>query len=103
VLNAKPLDAAGDKTINTLFVEQVAGRVPVIAAGMVRTPDQAEQALATGLSLVAVGQGLVMKPDWVEQARDGNGTGIATTLDLAEAPALAIPAKLSTLIQGMTG
>ena len=75
----------------------------MIAAGQIRTPDQAEQALATGLSLVAIGQGLVMNPDWVEQARDGKASQIVTALDLAEAPALAIPAKLSAVIGAMTG
>lgn len=103
VLNAKPLDGTDDKTIAALFVIQVAGRVPVIAAGMIRTPDQAEQAMATGLSLVAVGQGLVMNPDWVELARDGNTAKIETSLDLDEAPALAIPPKLSAVITAMTG
>lgn len=103
VLNAKPLDGVGDKTVAAHFVSQVAGRVSVIAAGMIRTPDQAEQALATGLSLVAVGQGLVMNPDWVELARDGKSAAITTTLDIADAPALAIPAKLSKVIGAMTG
>lgn len=103
VLAAKPLDGTDDKTIATRFVEHVAGRVPVIAAGLIRTPDQAEQALATGLSLVAVGQGLVMNPDWVEQARNGKAAQIATALDLTEAPALAIPGKLAGVIGAMTG
>ena len=61
------------------------------------------QALATGLSLVAVGQGLVMNPDWVELARDGKAAQIATALDLTEAPALAIPGKLAGVIGAMTG
>ena len=103
VLNAKPLDGTIDKTIATMFVERIANRVPLIAAGMIRTPDQAEQALATGLSLVAVGQGLVMNPDWVQQARDGKAGQIVTTLDLVQATVLAIPAKLSVVIGAMTG
>lgn len=103
VLNANPLDATDDTTIATRFVDRVAGRVPVIAAGAIRKPEQAEQALATGLALVAVGQGLVMNPDWVELARTGKAAQIETTLDLAEAPALAIPAKLAGFIGILTG
>ena len=102
-LAATPLDGAGGETIAALFVERAAGRVPVIAAGKIRTPDQAERALATGLSLVAIGQGLVMNPDWVERARDGAAAEIVTALDLADAPALAIPAKLGAVIGAMTG
>ena len=67
--------------------------MPVIAAGLIRTPDQAEQALATGLSLVAVGQGLVINPDWVELARNGKARQIATALDLPRPPRLAIPGE----------
>jgi len=54
---------------------------------------------------VAVGQGLVMvmNPDWVEQARNGKATQIATALDLTEAPALSIPGKLAGVIGAMTG
>lgn len=58
----------------------MAGWVPVIAAGLIRTPDQAQQALATRRSLVAVGQGLVMNPDWVELARDDKAANIDTAL-----------------------
>lgn len=103
VLHAKPLDSTDGKTIATRVVEHIAGHIPVIAAGNIRTPDQAKQALANGLSLVAVGQGLVINPDWVELARDGKAAQIATSLDLADAPALAIPTKLSTVIVAMTG
>ena len=103
LLTATPLDSADDTTIATLFARRVAGRVPLIAAGQIRTPDQAAQALTTGLSLVAVGQGLVMNPDWVELARDGKAAQIATALDLSEAAARAIPAKLSAVIRAMPG
>ena len=44
-----------------------------------------------------------MNPDWVEQARGGKASQIVTALDLADAPALAIPAKLSAVIGAMTG
>lgn len=103
LLTATPLDTTGDMTIAALFTQHVAGRVPVIAAGQIRTPDQAVQALDTGLSMVAVGQGLVINPDWVELARDGKAAQIATALDLSDAPALAIPAKLSAVIGAMPG
>jgi 2,4-dienoyl-CoA reductase-like NADH-dependent reductase (Old Yellow Enzyme family) len=45
--------------------------VPVIAAGQIRTPEQASRALELGPSLVAVGQGLVINPNWVELSTSG--------------------------------
>jgi len=103
LLEARPIEATGDKTTAELIVEHVAGRVPVIAAGQIRTPDQAERALALGLSLVAVGQGLVMNPDWVELARSGRADEIATTLNAAKVPRISLPAKLWTVIQATVG
>lgn len=100
---AKPTGYAGDRTTAELIVERVANRVPVIAAGLVRTPDDAESALAKGLALVAIGQGLVMNPKWVELASSGQSTAIATTLDVGRVPRLAIPDKLWGAIQAARG
>ena len=66
-LTATPLDAEDGETILARFVAHVAGRAPVIAAGRTRALDQAARALLMGLPLVAVGQGLVMNPRWVER------------------------------------
>lgn len=103
LLTATAQEDSDTTPIVTRFAKAVAGRVPLIAAGQIRSPDQAEQALRAGLSLVAIGQGLVMNPDWVELAREGKAAQIATALDLSEAPALAIPAKLAAVIAAMPG
>jgi 2,4-dienoyl-CoA reductase-like NADH-dependent reductase (Old Yellow Enzyme family) len=103
VLDARPMDDEEGVTIAEQVVAHVAGRVPVLAAGQVRTPGQAEQALARGLSLVAVGQGLIMNPDWVELAQTDRADEIVTTLDVATLPDLALPAKLWGIIDAATG
>lgn len=95
VLEAKPIDAIDDQTIAERIVTHVAGRVPVIAAGQVRTPAQAASALDLGLSLVAVGQGLVMNPDWIELSRNGSAGGIEMELKTSKVSEIALPAKLS--------
>lgn len=63
----------------------------------------AEKALVLGLSLIAVGQGLVMNPNWVELARDGHTAQIATVLNPINVPQLAIPDKLWTVIEETKG
>jgi 2,4-dienoyl-CoA reductase-like NADH-dependent reductase (Old Yellow Enzyme family) len=103
VLESRPIGEIDGKTLAQRIVEHVAGRVPVIAAGQVRTPDQAEAAIASGLPLVAIGQGLVMNPDWVELARDGRGDEIQTAIDPSKVARFALPAKLWTAIQAATG
>lgn len=103
VLEAKPIDHADERRIAELFLERVAGRVPVIAAGHIRKPEQAESALELGLSLVAVGQGLVMNPEWVELVRRGRTDQIDTALSTSKISEIMLPAKLWNVIEATTG
>ena len=107
VLETKPVGSPGEttgtKTIAELIVERVGSRVPVMAAGQIRKPDQAARAIDLGLSLVAVGQGLVMNPFWVELAHGNLDERIAIALDPAKVSQIAIPAKLWKVIEAMTG
>ncbi len=103
VLTDRPLADPHGAPIAARFVAHAAGRIAVIAAGGLRTPEQAEQALALGLSVVAVGQGLVMNPDWVELAQSGRADQIETTLDPAQISALVLPEKLWAVIDALTG
>jgi 2,4-dienoyl-CoA reductase-like NADH-dependent reductase (Old Yellow Enzyme family) len=103
ILDAKPIGGAEERTTAELILERVRGRLPVIAAGQIRTPDQAEKAMVLGLPLVAVGQGLVMNPNWVELAKDGLDERIDTTLSPSKVPQISIPDKLWTVIEATTG
>lgn len=103
VLEAKPIDGTGERTIAELVVSRVAGRVPVIAAGQIRTPEHAVRALDLGLSLVAVGQGLVMNPNWVELSTSGQEDQIEVEVKTSTVPDIELPAKLWGVIQAATG
>lgn len=101
--NAKPVDYTGEYTSAELIVEHVGDRIPLMAAGLIRTPEDAERALTTGLSLVAIGQGLVMNPTWVELAGGGREAEITTMLDSDRVSLLTIPDKLWGAIQAAKG
>ncbi|VXC20479.1 putative oxidoreductase (NADH-dependent flavin oxidoreductase) [Pseudomonas sp. 8Z] len=92
-----------ERTTAELLAEHVGERLPLIAAGLIRTPEDAEQALNVGLALVAVGQGLVMNPAWVELAGQGKAAEIASALDPKHVPNLVIPDKLWGVIQMAKG
>lgn len=92
----------GPRTIE-LILNHIAGRVPVIAAGKIRTPSQAQEAISTGLPLVAIGKGLVINPEWVTLAESGRGHEIQTTLNPQLVPELTIPDKLWNQIQASKG
>ena len=103
VLHAKPINDVDGSLIAELIVERVAGRISVIAAGQVRTPEQAQSALEFSLSLVAVGQGLVMNPEWVELAQSDAGREIAVALSPSMVSEIVLPAKLWNVIRATSG
>ncbi|EFH4125370.1 TPA: NADH-dependent flavin oxidoreductase [Escherichia coli] len=92
----------GPRTIE-LILNHIAGRVPVIAAGKIRTPSQAQEAISAGLPLVAIGKGLVINPEWVTLAESGRSHEIQTTLNPQLVPELTIPDKLWDQIQASRG
>lgn len=103
VLSQKPADSPSGPTIATVVHEYIRGRAPLIAAGQVRTPDQAEQAIQAGLSVVAVGQGLVINPDWVELAKAGRGGSVKLSISASAAEQADVPGKLWDVIEGTPG
>lgn len=90
-----------DATILNLILTHVNQRVPVIAAGGIKQFNDAIEALKTGLSLVAVGHGLIINPNWVELA--SNEEKADEALSMSKADELAVPKKLQEFIQVATG
>jgi len=103
VLEQKPETAGSDATIVRILHDHLDGRVPLVAAGKVKTPAQAEAALGEGLSLVAVGQGLVINPDWVADARAGRDGDIDPAISAADVAPARIPQKLWGVIETTPG
>lgn len=70
ILNSKPVQSTNELLTIEHIMEHLNNRIPLIAAGKIRTPVQAEQALTLGLPLVAIGKAIVMNPDWVKLAQN---------------------------------
>ncbi|UHJ62146.1 NADH-dependent flavin oxidoreductase [Vibrio furnissii] len=104
ILAGQSQDDTSGKTTAQRFIEGVADRVPLMAAGEVRTPNQARHVLETGMPLVVVGRSLVMNPTWVEMAQDGRDQEIRAALDLSHsADDLQVPTKLWNIIKSTPG
>lgn len=104
IISGQSQDDTSGKTTAQRFIERVADRVPLMAAGEVRTPDEARNVLNIGMPLVVVGRSLVMNPTWVEMAQDGRDPDIRKALDLADsAEGLQVPAKLWEVIKSTPG
>lgn len=76
------------------LLETIAGRVPLIGVGSIRTAQEAVKALAIGTPLIALGRELIMDPDWVEKVEQGREADIATTLSKQDQKSLVIPDPL---------
>jgi len=94
ILNSKPVDSVDEKLTIQRVIDHVNYRIPFISAGKIRTPYQAEEALALGLPLVAIGKALVMNPDWVTLVANHQADQISTELELEKDPELHIPDHL---------
>lgn len=104
LLQGRPQAATHGATTVRQFIERVGNRLPFMAAGQIRTAEQARQALALGLPLVAVGRGLAMNPRWVELIQTGRDEDIDMALDLSREPGeLQVPDKLWSAIQSTPG
>ena len=102
-LDQTPVDGTSGRTIVRILHDHIGGRIPLIAAGQIRTAEQAERGIDEGLALVAVGQGLVMNPDWVAHARAGHGNDIKLSVSLQDVTRLTIPQKLWATIEDTPG
>lgn len=98
-LSSKPVDSQDEKTYLDLIIEHVNGRVPVMSAGSMVTPDDVSTALDKGLSLAAVGHALIMNPDWVEKVQNGEEAEIETAIKTSKVSELELPENLWNVIQ----
>ncbi|WP_438490958.1 NADH-dependent flavin oxidoreductase [Paenibacillus sp. IHBB 3054] len=98
-LSSKPADSLDEKTYLELIIEHVNGRVPVLAAGTMVTPDDVAKGINKGLSLAAIGHALIMNPDWVQQVQNGQESEIQTAIKASLVGELELPEKLWGVIQ----
>ncbi|MCX7798864.1 MAG: hypothetical protein N2109_00800 [Fimbriimonadales bacterium] len=65
------LEPEGPEPLLTQVVRAVAGRRPLIGVGSVRSLRDAEEMLAMGADLVALGRALLVEPDWPRVVSEG--------------------------------
>ncbi|KJD45938.1 NADH-dependent flavin oxidoreductase [Paenibacillus terrae] len=100
---SSPVETQSEKTRLELIAEYVDGRVPLIVAGSVIEPSLAAKALESGVSLIAIGRGLIMNPNWVELVESGQEDQIESVVKTSKLSQLQIPEKLWNIIQTSQG
>ncbi|MGX9135951.1 NADH-dependent flavin oxidoreductase [Rummeliibacillus sp. JY-2-4R] len=102
-VSSKPKTSKNEKTRLELIIERANGKVPILAAGSMRTPDEALKASKLGLPLIAIGRALIMNPEWVEMVTNGQADKIDTELKVSKITLLDIPEKMWNTIQVKPG
>lgn len=98
------LNDASDKTpILEKFAKRIANEVPLIGIGSVELPADAEEMLASGADLVAIGRELLREPQWVQKAMIGDEASIRTIMSLADMEELSISGAMQTYLQESFG
>ncbi|MCG2616182.1 NADH-dependent flavin oxidoreductase [Terrimonas sp. NA20] len=103
VLAQKPLESETNKTIAQVLTSYIDDRIPVIAAGQLTTPSEADQALQAGLDMVAIGRGMVIHPQWALWANDGEEKEITMILETHLSSEKKIPVNMMGIVRSAKG
>ncbi|UQZ74394.1 NADH-dependent flavin oxidoreductase [Niallia circulans] len=91
------------KTRIDYLLETINNRVPLIGVGSIYTAEDAQKAFQTGVSLLALGRGLIIEPHWVQKLAEGKEDTIVTTLNKEKQKELVIPDPLWNAIINAPG
>lgn len=81
------------------FAKTIDNKVPLIAVGSVETPVDAEEALISGGTLVAIGRELLREPQWIQKVQSNDLDSIRTTISLVDMDELVIPRVMQTYLK----
>lgn len=86
-----------------ILQERVGSRIPMIGVGSIYTPDDALEALSSGIPLIALGRELIMEPDWVQLVLEGREQQIRTSISPLDLQELSVPEPLWSLMMSIPG
>lgn len=93
-------DKSDHTPILTQIKDRLAGRKPLIGVGSVETPQDAEDVLALGTDLVAMGREMIREPQWVEKVLDHDEVSLRYQLSPSEMDELRIPRAMQAYLKG---
>lgn len=95
-------DKANKQPIITQL-KAVSPQKPIIAVGNIRTPQEAETVMQSGIDLVALGHQLIIDPNWVEKVISGHEETIRYQLHVADLDDLGVKPPFLEFIREMPG
>ena len=90
-----------ERTYVQVFAQKLKGRIPLISAGTIQTPEQAQLVLEQGADFVAIGHALITDPSWVEKAATNQSNNIQLSIKKSKIASLVLPDLLWEQLQAM--
>lgn len=84
-------------------LKAVSTEKPIIAVGNIRTPQEAETVMQSGIDLVALGHQLIIDPNWVEKVMSRHEETIRYQLHVADLDDLGVKPPFLEFIREMPG
>ncbi|ANU15161.1 NADH-dependent flavin oxidoreductase [Planococcus halocryophilus Or1] len=93
-----PKGAEQGDSIIRILADQIKGRVPFVAVGSVKTPEDALLAMAEGADIVVMGRQALIDPEWTEKIKQGKEQEINPVIKQNMVGTLDIPQNMWHLI-----
>ncbi|EGA90271.1 NADH:flavin oxidoreductase/NADH oxidase [Planococcus donghaensis MPA1U2] len=93
-----PKGAEQGDSIIRILADQIKGRVPFVAVGSVKTPEDALSVIAEGADIVVMGRQALIDPEWTEKIKQGKEQEINPVIKPNMVGTLDIPQNMWHLI-----
>ncbi|AIY04439.1 NADH-dependent flavin oxidoreductase [Planococcus sp. PAMC 21323] len=93
-----PKGAEQGDSIVRILADQIKGRVPFVAVGSVKTPEDALSAMTEGADIVVMGRQALIDPEWTEKIKQGKEEDINPVIKQNMVGTLDIPQNMWHLI-----
>lgn len=93
-----PKGAEQGDSIVRILADQIKGRVPFVAVGSVKTPEDALSAMTEGADIVVMGRQALIDPEWTEKIKQGKEEDINPVIKQSMVGTLDIPQNMWHLI-----
>lgn len=103
VMQGSMRDKKNKKPVIQIIQEKVGKDIPVIGVGMIQTPNEAIDALALGIPLIAIGREAIVEPDWIKKVREGNEKFIRTEIRPQDRADLMLPDAMWEYVESRPG
>ncbi len=96
-------DKEDSKPVIEIIKNHLGDDVPLITVGQIKTPNEAREALNSGVPLVALGRALLVEPDWIQKVNNGDEALIRTEIKPEDWDDLTLPDAMWEYVQSRPG